>query len=133
MNDVATYNSSSAGGTLPASMHFARVSYAKETILPTRLWLWRCVRLSFSFYHELTFAFRSVPVVILATDNFKTIRFLRPGMIRPNVQDLSALLAEPDVWKNAPVWEASYAPGGTLCVFLLSFASLAVVTDRAFL
>lgn len=63
----------------------------------------------------------SVPVVIIATDNFKTIRFLRPGMIRPNVQDLSALLSEPDVWKNAPVWESSYAPGGSLCVHILGF------------
>lgn len=38
---VARYNSSEAGGTLPANMRFARIDYATETVLPTRLWLWK--------------------------------------------------------------------------------------------
>lgn len=40
---VAMYNSSDAGGTLPSSMKFARMDYGTETILPTRLWLWKYV------------------------------------------------------------------------------------------
>lgn len=45
MDEVATHNSSAAGGSLPAHMHFARLNYARETILPTRWWLWRYAEL----------------------------------------------------------------------------------------
>jgi hypothetical protein len=38
---VANDNSSFAGGSLPASMRFARISYEKETVLTTRLWIWK--------------------------------------------------------------------------------------------
>lgn len=43
MDDVAAYNSSDAGGTLPANMRFARLSYARETIPTTKWWIWKCV------------------------------------------------------------------------------------------
>ncbi|GAA5855087.1 hypothetical protein JCM8547_002375 [Rhodosporidiobolus lusitaniae] len=94
MNDVATYNASSAGGTLPENLHLARLSYAKETVLPTKWWLWR------------------TPVIVIGTNKMQKLRFIRPGQVRPNVFDLSQLLARPDVWENAPVWEGSFAPGG---------------------
>lgn len=42
-DDTATHNSSEAGGTLPKNMRFARINYGTETVLPTRLWLWKYV------------------------------------------------------------------------------------------
>lgn len=41
MNNVSLRHSHQAGGSLPAKMHFARLNYASETVLPTRLWVWR--------------------------------------------------------------------------------------------
>lgn len=47
-NGVAMFNSSESGGTLPSSMKFARINYATETILTTRMWLWKYVPPSLS-------------------------------------------------------------------------------------
>ncbi|TNY21644.1 hypothetical protein DMC30DRAFT_415814 [Rhodotorula diobovata] len=95
MDEVATHNSSAAGGSLPAHMHFARLNYARETILPTRWWLWR------------------TPVIVLGTNRMRTLRFVRPGNVRPNVESLSELLSKPDLWKQVEVWEGRLAPGGS--------------------
>ena len=56
---VAEFNSSQAGGTLPANMRFGRIDYAAQTVLPTLWWLWRFVvhtriRLRFPESHERT-------------------------------------------------------------------------------
>jgi len=40
-DEVANFNSSLGGGTLPPSMRFARLSYVTETVLATRLWIWK--------------------------------------------------------------------------------------------
>lgn len=46
----------------------------------------------------------------------RTLRFVRPGNVRPNVESLSELLSKPDLWKQVEVWEGRLAPGGSLCV-----------------
>ncbi|GAA5986688.1 hypothetical protein JCM11641_001363 [Rhodosporidiobolus odoratus] len=95
-NAVATYNSSAAGGTLPSNLHFARLSYATQTILPTKWWLWR------------------VPVIVVATDKMQTLRFIRPGQVRPFAGDISDLLQHRQMWERAPAWKGVAAPGGKL-------------------
>ncbi|GAA5997264.1 uncharacterized protein JCM10292_000136 [Rhodotorula paludigena] len=95
MDEVATHNSSKAGGVLPSNMHFARLSYARETILPTRWWLWR------------------TPVIVIGTNRLRELRFLQPGNVRPESETLSELLSKPEVWKTVPVWEGALAPGGS--------------------
>ncbi|GAA5827200.1 hypothetical protein JCM11251_001167 [Rhodosporidiobolus azoricus] len=104
MEDVASHNSSSAGGTLPEKMHFARLSYARETVLPTKWWLWR------------------VPVIVVGTNRMKTIRFIRPGQVRPNAQDLAELFSQPEVWHRAEVWDSPLAPGGSFEFYINSLA-----------
>lgn len=93
-DEVATYNSSAAGGTLPSEMRFARINYNTETVLPTRFWLWK------------------VPVVVIATDNMKTLRFIKLGTIRPFVEPISRFLAKRDWWESVPIWKGTLAPGG---------------------
>ncbi|GAA5837201.1 hypothetical protein JCM9279_005614 [Rhodotorula babjevae] len=95
MDEVATYNSSAAGGSLPANMRFARLGYARETILPTRWWLWR------------------TPVIVIGTNRMRTLRFIRPGNVRPNVEALSDMLSKPALWQQVDVWEGKLAPGGS--------------------
>ncbi|BGP44498.1 hypothetical protein JCM10450v2_000312 [Rhodotorula kratochvilovae] len=94
MDEVALHNSSQAGGTLAPSIHFARLSYARETILPTRWWLWR------------------TPVIVIGTNRMRTLRFLRPGNVRPDAETLSEVLSKPDTWKQIEPWTGGLAPGG---------------------
>ncbi|GAA6046573.1 hypothetical protein JCM3770_006216 [Rhodotorula araucariae] len=94
MDEVAAHNSSQAGGSLAPNVHFARLSYARETILPTRLWLWR------------------TPVIVIGTNRMRTLRFLRPGNVRPDAETLSEVLSKPDVWKQVEPWTGALAPGG---------------------
>ncbi|GAA6038623.1 hypothetical protein JCM8097_009452 [Rhodosporidiobolus ruineniae] len=104
MNTVADTNSSSAGGSLPENMRFARLSYARETVLPTKFWLWR------------------VPVIVIATDRMQTVRFIRPGQVRPQQEDLVELLSKPEYWQQAEVWHGPFAPGEKLEPYLHSLA-----------
>ncbi|BGP12358.1 hypothetical protein JCM10213_002038 [Rhodosporidiobolus nylandii] len=96
MNEVALHNSSAAGGSVPENVRFARLSYAKETILPTKWWLWR------------------VPVIVVGTDRMQTLRFIRPGQVRPYPEDLALVFSQPELWQKADVWKGAFAPGEKL-------------------
>lgn len=48
MNNVSLRHSHEAGGSLPAKLHFARLKYARETVLTTRFWLWRYVQTAYA-------------------------------------------------------------------------------------
>ncbi|BGO99119.1 hypothetical protein NBRC10513v2_000223 [Rhodotorula toruloides] len=106
MDEVAAHNSSGAGGTLPANMRFARLSYARETIPTTKWWIWK------------------TPVIVIGTNNMRELRFIEQGQVRPNVATLSELFSRPDVWETLPVWKGMLAPGGRFEDRLLRFAKL---------
>ncbi|KAL8286253.1 hypothetical protein RQP46_004741 [Phenoliferia psychrophenolica] len=94
-NDVATYNSSESGGSLTPEMRFARMDYGTETILSTRMWLWK------------------VPVMVIATNNMKDLRFFKIGQIAPFHVPMSDLLAHRERWESMPIWKGEFAPGGS--------------------
>ncbi|GAA6002642.1 hypothetical protein JCM10207_007607 [Rhodosporidiobolus poonsookiae] len=94
MDEVMKTNSSAAGGPLPENMRFARLSYNKETVLPTKWWLWR------------------PPVIVVGTNRMRTLRFISPGQMRPVTGEISEVLSRPELWQKAQVWEGLFAPGG---------------------
>ncbi|GAA5867932.1 hypothetical protein JCM3774_004728 [Rhodotorula dairenensis] len=94
MNNVSLRHSYPAGGSLPAKMHFARLNYASETVLPTRLWVWR------------------TPVIVIGTDGMQTLRFIKPGHVMPQEEALVELLSKPHVWQQLAPWSGVLAPGG---------------------
>lgn len=91
---VAKHNSSLAGGNLPRQVRFARLSYNQETVLATRWWLWR------------------PPVIVIATNKTRDLRFIKPTLLRPSADSFAELLSKPEVWQTLPVWKGSLAPGG---------------------
>ncbi|KAH8079671.1 hypothetical protein HD553DRAFT_129537 [Filobasidium floriforme] len=52
------------------------------------------------------------PVFVIATDRGKDLRFLTPRMVGPNGTTLETIMRE-EHWKNAPIWNSAYAPGGS--------------------
>ncbi|BGP52630.1 hypothetical protein JCM8202_004840 [Rhodotorula sphaerocarpa] len=104
MNNVSLRHSHEAGGSLPAKLHFARLNYARETVLTTRFWLWR------------------TPVIVIGTDGMRTLRFLQPGHVRPDVEELVELFSKPQVWQQLPPWTGMLAPGGFLEPYILRLA-----------
>ncbi|GAA5899403.1 uncharacterized protein JCM6883_005209 [Sporobolomyces salmoneus] len=91
---VARHNSSEAGGKLPKQVKFARLSYNQETVLATRWWLWR------------------PPVIVIATNKTRDLRFIQPTLLRPSAESFAELLSKPEIWEVLPVWKGSLAPGG---------------------
>ncbi|GAA5877353.1 hypothetical protein JCM16303_006252 [Sporobolomyces ruberrimus] len=91
---VARHNSSMAGGTLPKNVRFARISYNQETILTTRWWLWR------------------PPVIVIATNNTRDLRFIQPTLLRPSAESFAELMSKPEIWEPVPVWRGSLGPDG---------------------
>ncbi|GAA5985178.1 hypothetical protein JCM5350_004260 [Sporobolomyces pararoseus] len=91
---VARHNSSQAGGSLPKQVRFARLSYNQETVLATRWWLWR------------------PPVIVIATNKTRDLRFIKPTLLRPSAESFAELLSKPEIWQTLPVWKGSLAPGG---------------------
>ncbi|GAA5922824.1 uncharacterized protein JCM15063_003438 [Sporobolomyces koalae] len=94
LDQVARDNSSLAGGSLPKQVRFARLSYNQETVLATRWWLWR------------------PPVIVIATNRNRDLRFIKPSMLRPSAESFAELLSKPEVWETLPIWTGSLAPGG---------------------
>lgn len=103
---VAHDNSSLSGGSLPANMRFARLSYDKETVLATRLWIWKA------------------PVVVITDPALSTVRFFKVGQIVPRQDAMAALLAQPEVWTTMPPWSGRLAPGGAWEPALVKAAGL---------
>ncbi|GAA5901925.1 hypothetical protein JCM5296_006304 [Sporobolomyces johnsonii] len=106
MDEVAMDNSSAAGGDLPSNMRFARLSYGRETVLPTRWWLWR------------------PPVIVIGMNNMQDLRFIVSSHMRPHAASLSELLSKPEIWEKLPVWEGSLAPGGKYEPYLAQVAEV---------
>ncbi|CEQ38766.1 SPOSA6832_00219 [Sporobolomyces salmonicolor] len=106
MDEVAMDNSSAAGGDLPVNMRFARLSYGRETVLPTRWWLWR------------------PPVIVIGTNNMQDLRFILTSHMRPHAASLCELLSKPEIWEKLPVWEGSLAPGGKFEPYLAQVAEV---------
>ncbi|GAA5981356.1 hypothetical protein JCM10908_004080 [Rhodotorula pacifica] len=94
MNNVSLRHSHKAGGSLPANVHFARLNYASETILPTQLWVWR------------------TPVIVIGMNRMQTLRFIKPGHVMPQEEALVELLSKPRIWQQLPPWSGVLAPGG---------------------
>ncbi|KAK4049623.1 hypothetical protein OIO90_005382 [Microbotryomycetes sp. JL221] len=93
---VASHNSSQAGGTLPSNFRLARINYGSETVLPTRWWLWK------------------PPVVVIATDNLQQLRFFTANQVPPYHEPLSNLIAAQEFWQQYPTWNSLLSPGGSL-------------------
>ncbi|GAA6064211.1 hypothetical protein JCM10212_001624 [Sporobolomyces blumeae] len=106
LDQVARENSSMAGGTLPRNVRFARLSYNQETVLATRWWLWR------------------PPVVVIGTNRMRSLRFIKPSLMRPSASSFAELLSKPEVWEVVPVWEGMLAPGGQLEPFVVKLADV---------
>lgn len=109
------FNSSESGGTLPSSMKFARINYATETILPTRMWLWKYVPLPLISTAGADVSNR-VPIMVIATKEMRELRFFKIGLIAPFLVPMSETLANEANWSRMPPWKGRLAPGGSLYV-----------------
>lgn len=52
------------------------------------------------------------PVFVIATNRGSELRFITPRMVAANGTTLEIIMRE-EHWKNIPVWESEYAPGGS--------------------
>ncbi|ORY90270.1 hypothetical protein BCR35DRAFT_299873 [Leucosporidium creatinivorum] len=93
---VALHNSSEGGGDLPKHFRFARLNYNTETVLPTRWWMWK------------------PPMLVIATDNLRTLRFFSPNQVPPFHVPTSNLIAAREFWDTLQPWNSPMAPGGAL-------------------
>lgn len=53
-------------------------------------------------------------MIVIGTDGMRTLRFLQPGHVRPDVEELVELFSKPQVWQQLPPWTGMLAPGGFL-------------------
>lgn len=57
---------------------------------------------------------RRTPVIVVATNQMQTLRFLKPGHVRPHDEELAEILGKPEVWSTVAPWQGLLAPGGRL-------------------
>jgi hypothetical protein len=52
------------------------------------------------------------PFIVVATNQGKDLRFYGPAAINPRGDNLYKF-AETESWKEHPIWESSFGPGGS--------------------
>lgn len=54
----------------------------------------------------------SPPVIVIATNKTRDLRFIKPTLLRPSAESFAELMSKPEIWQVLPVWRGSLAPGG---------------------
>lgn len=54
------------------------------------------------------------PMLVIASDNLRTLRFFTPFQVPPQHEAMSNLIAARDFWDTLQPWSSPLAPGGAL-------------------
>jgi len=97
------YNISLINQDLP-NVRFGRIDYLTVTQLTTRWFVWKA------------------PILIVAHDRGRVLRFFRHNEIRLSAENLHKFLSL-GAWTEVPAWDGPFAPGGDLEKYVEIFAT----------
>ena len=60
-------------------------------------------------------------MLVIATNNLRTLRFFSPRQLPPFAEATSKFIAAQDFWESLDPWSSKLAPGGSLFVLFRLF------------
>ncbi|TBU33048.1 hypothetical protein BD311DRAFT_473959 [Dichomitus squalens] len=100
------YNETLAAGDLP-HVRWGRIDYMSVTYLTTKWGIW------------------TGPYLIVLKDRGQTLRFYKADRVRISKELIRELLTE-ELWRETPVWNSNFAPGGKR-EFVLHYYGIALM------
>lgn len=117
------YNQTVIAGDLP-HVRWGRIDYMSVTYLTTKWSIWTYVFSPLTHPRHPCEAradissneMHSGPYLVLLRDRGQTLRFYKADRVRVSVDLIRELLTE-ELWRETPIWNSNFAPGGNRYAF----------------